>query len=53
MGTRILSLSKVLIQDFHNNYIKIKYGDKAEKLPTHADSFTYKIEAQNVYEGVI
>ena len=34
IGTRILDLSKVLMQDFHYNCIKNKYDDKAEMLLT-------------------
>ena len=50
MGTSILDLSKVLMQDFCYNYIKNKYGDKAESLLTDTDSLVYKIESENVYE---
>ena len=32
--TIMLSLSKVLMQDFHYIYIKNKYGNKAGMLPT-------------------
>ena len=48
--TNILDLSKVLMQDFHHNYIKNKYGDKAEMLLRDSDSLIYKVEAENIYE---
>ena len=38
------------MQDFHYNYTKNKYGDKAEKLLTNIFSLIYKVEAENVYE---
>ena len=38
------------MQDFHYNYIKNKYGDKAEMLLTDIDGLMYKIEAQNISE---
>ena len=47
--TSILDLSKVLMQNFHCNYINSKYGDKANMIITDTDSLMYKIEDENVY----
>ena len=38
------------MQDFHYNYIKNKYGDKAEMLLTDTASLMHKTKAENVYK---
>ena len=50
VGMCILDLSKMLMYDFHYNYRKKKYNNRARLLFTDTDSLTYEIEAEDVYK---
>ncbi|CAH3177348.1 unnamed protein product [Porites evermanni] len=52
VGQAILDLSKTLMFDFHYNYIKKKYKDKAELLFTDTDSLLYQIHTDDFYRDI-
>ena len=50
IGMCILELSKVLMYEFHYDYIKNKYDNKSKLLFTYTDSLVYEIKTEDVYE---
>ena len=52
LGMSILDISKNLMYDFHYNYIKPKYGDKATLLFTDTDSLCYEIKTDDFYKDI-
>ena len=50
IGICILELSKVLMYEFHYDYIKNKYGTNSGLLFIYTDSLMYEIKAEDVYE---
>ena len=52
VGQAILDISKTLMFDFHYNYIRKKYNNKAELLFTDTDSLMYLIQTDDFYHDV-
>ena len=52
LGMCILDLSKTLMFEFHYDYIRRKYGDRAKLLFTDTDSFAYEIKTDDFYADI-
>ncbi|XP_065642822.1 uncharacterized protein LOC136074432 [Hydra vulgaris] len=52
LGMSILELSKTLMYEFHYDYIKNKYADRAKLLFTDTDSLTYEIKTEDFYSNI-
>lgn len=52
IGMAILDISKVVMLDFHYNYMKPKYGVNCEVLYTDTDSFVYEIFCNDFYQDI-
>ena len=52
LGMCILDLRKTLMYEFHYDYIKQKYRDKAKLLFTYTDSLAYKIQTEDFYKDI-
>ena len=52
VGQAILDLFKTLIFNFHYNYIRKKFGDRAELLFTDTDSLMYLIQTEDFYQDI-
>ena len=52
-GMCILKLSKVLMYEFHSDYIRNKYDNKSKLLFTDTDNLMYEIKTEYVYEKIL
>ena len=52
VGQAILDLSKILMFDFHYNYIRAKYDSKVELPFTDTDSLLYLIHTDDFYKDI-
>ena len=52
LGFSILDISKRLMYEFWYNYIKPKYGDKAQLCYMDTDSFVIYIKTEDFYEDI-
>ena len=52
LGMCILDLSKISMYDFHYNYIKPKYNERAKLLFTDTDSLAYEIQTDDFYRDI-
>ena len=50
IGMCVLELSKVLMYEFHYDYIKNNYGNNSRLLFTGTDSLMYEIKTEDAYE---
>ena len=53
VGFTILYLSKVLMYQFHYEYMKQKYGGNAKLLFTDTDSLCYEVKTREIYQDML
>ena len=51
-GMTIIYLSKILMFDFHYNYIKPKFGENAKLLFTDTDSLCYETQTDDFFKDI-
>ena len=52
LGQAILDVSKMLMYEFHYNYMRPKYGSKVKLCYMDTDSFVYEIETEDFYRDI-
>ena len=52
LGLSILELSKILMNEFWNDYVKPKFGKKAKLYYMDTDSFIVYIKTDDIYRDI-
>ena len=52
LGQVILDMSKMLMYEFHDDYMRPKYGGKVKLCYMGTDSFVYEIETKDLYRDI-
>ena len=52
LGQAILDLSKMLMYEFHYDYMRQRYGSQVKLYYMDTDSFVYEIEAEDFYRDI-
>ena len=52
LGQAILDLSKIVMYEFHYDYMKPKYGSKIQLCYMDTDSFVYHIKTEDFYQDI-
>ena len=52
LGLCILDLSKIVMYEFHYDYMKPKYGHKAKLMYMDTDSLVYHVETEDFYKDI-
>ena len=52
LGQAVLYLSKMLMYEFHYDYMRPKYGSKVKLSYMDTDSFVYEIETEDFYRDI-
>ena len=52
LGQAILDLSKLVMYEFHYDYMKPKYGSQVSLCYMDTDSFVYEIETEDFYRAI-
>ena len=52
LGQAILDLSKIIMYEFHHDYVVPKYGDKIKLCYMDTDSYVYDIKTEDFYKDI-
>ena len=52
IGMSILDISKILMHEFWNDYLKLKYQDKANLCYMYTDNFVIHIKSEDFYKEI-